>query len=141
MTNITRFEPLFTEPFEEFFRRVMRPVRWEMEGLPQDIRIDVRENDAGYVVKADLPGMRKEDVKVTIEGNTVSIAAESREEKDVKEAGKLIRSERRYGSLYRSFMLDHDVDEAAAVATFTNGTLELTLPKKATSAVKTLAIQ
>lgn len=141
MTRIARFEPLFTEPFDAFFRRVTQPVRWEVEGLPQEIRIDVRENETGYVVKADLPGVSKDGVKVTIDGNAVAIGAEVRKERDVEEGGKLIRSERQYGTLYRSFMLETDVDEAAATATFKDGTLELKLPKKATSAVKTLAIE
>lgn len=140
MTNLVRFEPLFTEPFDDLFRRMLKPVRWDLEGLPKDIRVDVRETDTGYTVKADLPGVKKDDVKVEIDGNVVTISAESREEKDVKEEGKLIRSERYYGSLYRSFSLGHDVDESAATAKFTDGTLELVLPKKATSAVKKLAI-
>jgi len=140
MTNLVRFEPLFTEPFDDLFRRMLKPVRWDFEGLPKDIRVDVRETDTAYTVKADLPGVKKDDVKVEIDGNVVTISAESREEKDVKEEGKLVRSERYYGSLYRSFSLGHDVDESAATAKFTDGTLELVLPKKATSAVKTLAI-
>jgi HSP20 family protein len=140
MTNLVRFEPLFTEPFDDLFRRMLKPVRWDFEGLPKDIRVDVRETDTGYTVKADLPGVKKDDVKVEIDGNVVTISAESREEKDVKEEGKLIRSERYYGSLYRSFSLGHDVDESAATAKFTDGTLELVLPRKATSAVKKLAI-
>ena len=140
MTNLVRFEPLFTEPFDDLFRRMLKPVRWDFEGLPRDIKVDVRETDTGYTVKADLPGVKKDDVKVEIDGNVVTISAESREEKDVKEGGKLIRSERYYGSLYRSFSLGHDVDESTATASFVDGTLELVLPKKATSAVKTLAI-
>ena len=140
MTNLVRFEPLFTEPFDDLFRRMLKPVRWDFEGLPRDIRLDVRETDTAYTVKADLPGVKKDDVKVEIDGNVVTISAEAREEKEVKEEGKLIRSERYYGSLYRSFSLGHDVDESAATAKFTDGTLELVLPKKATSAVKKLAI-
>jgi HSP20 family protein len=140
MTNITRFEPLFTEPFEDLFRRVWKPVRWELEGLPKDIRIDVHEGENAYTVKADLPGVKKEDIKVEIDGNVVTISAEAREEKEVKEKGKLVRSERYYGSLYRSFSLAHDIDESTATAKFTDGTLELTLPKKATSAVKSLTV-
>jgi HSP20 family protein len=140
MRNLARFEPLFTEPFEGMFRQMFKPVRFEFEGLPQDIRVDVQEGDAAYTVKADLPGVTKEDIRVEIEGNLVTISAESREEKEVKEQGKVIRSERYHGSLQRSFSLGHDIDEAAATAKLTDGTLELTLPKKATSAVKTLAI-
>lgn len=140
MTNITRFEPLFTEPFEDLFRRVWKPVRWELEGLPKDIRIDVHEGEKAYTVKADLPGVKKEDIKVEIDGNVVTISAEAKEEKEVKEKGKLVRSERYYGALYRSFSLGHEIDESAATAKYTDGTLELTLPKKATSAVKSLTI-
>ena len=140
MTNLIRFEPLFTEPFEDFFRRAFKPVRWEVEGLPKDIRVDVRETDTAYTVKADLPGVKKDDVNVEIDGNVVTISAEAKEEKDVTEKGKVVRSERYYGSLDRTFSLGHDVDETAATAKFADGTLELVLPKKATSAVKKLAV-
>jgi HSP20 family protein len=140
MRNLTRFEPLFTEPFEGLFRQMFKPVRFELEGLPQDIRVDVQEADAAYTVKADLPGVKKDDIRVEIEGNLVTISAEAREEKEVKEQGKVIRSERYQGALQRSFSLGHDIDEAAATAKLADGMLELTLPKKATSAVKTLAI-
>jgi HSP20 family protein len=140
MRELTRFEPLFTEPFEDMFRRMLRPVRFELEGLPKDIRIDVQEAEKAYVVKADLPGVKKDDIKVEIDGDVVTISAEAREEKEVKEQGKVIRSERYHGTLQRSFSLGHDIDEAAAEAKLTDGTLELTLPKKATSAVKSLPI-
>jgi HSP20 family protein len=139
MRSLTRFEPLFTEPFEDMFR-LFKPVRFELEGLPKDIRVDVQESDAAYTVKADLPGVKKDDIRVEIDGNLVTISAEARTEKEVKEQGKVIRSERYHGALQRSFSLGHDIDEAAATAKLTDGTLELTLPKKATSAVKTLAI-
>jgi HSP20 family protein len=140
MRSLTRFEPLFTEPFEDMFRQMFKPVRFELEGLPKDIRVDVEEGDAAYTVKADLPGVKKDDIRVEIDGNLVTISAESREEKEVKEKGKVIRSERYHGALQRSFSLGHDIDESAATAKLTDGTLELTLPKKATGAVKTLAI-
>jgi len=141
MRELTRFEPLFTEPFEGMFRRMLKPVRWEFEGLPTDIRIDVQESDNAYVVKADLPGVKKDDIRVEIDGDVVTISAEAREEKEVKERGKVIRSERYRGALQRSFSLGHEVDESAAAAKLTDGTLELTLPKKATSAAKKLTIQ
>jgi HSP20 family protein len=122
------------------FRRMFKPARWEFEGLPKDIRIDVQENDKAYIVKADLPGVKKDDIKVEIDGDVVTISAEAREEKEVKEKGKVIRSERYHGALQRAFSLGHDIDESAAEAKLTDGTLELTLPKKATSKVKALPI-
>jgi HSP20 family protein len=140
MRELTRFEPLFTEPFEDMFRRMFKPVRFELEGLPKDIRIDVQEGEKAYTVKADLPGVKKDDIKVEIDGDVVTISAEAREEKEVKEKGKVVRSERYHGALQRSFSLGHDIDESAAEAKLTDGTLELTLPKKATSAVKSLPI-
>jgi len=140
MASIMRFDP-FADSFEDMVRRVFRPVRWEGEEQPLQIKVDVEEDDKSYKVKAEVPGVKKEDINVQIDGNMVSISAESKREKDVKQNGKVIRSERYYGSLYRSFSLGQDVDQAGATAKYTDGILELTLPKKAASAVKKLAVQ
>lgn len=140
MANITRFDP-FSDTFEDFFRRVFRPVRWEVEGAPMEIKVDVEESDKAYIVKAEVPGVKKEDINIQIDGNVVSIKAETKREKEVKEKGNVIRSERYYGSLFRSFSLGHDVDQAEASAKYTDGILELTLPKKTTAAAKKLTVQ
>lgn len=140
MANIARFDP-FADPFDDLVRRVFKPVRWEADAQPLQIKVDVEENDKAYTVKAEIPGVKKEDINVQIEGNQVSITAESKQEKDVKENGKVIRSERYYGSLYRSFSLGQDVDQGAAVAKYADGILNLTLPKKATAATKKLTVQ
>ena len=147
MANITRFDPFLTrfdpfgEPFEDIFRRMLRPVRWEAEGTPLQIKIDVEENDKDYTVNAEIPGVKREDINVHIDGNVVSISAESKREKEVKEKGKLIRSERYYGSLSRSFSLGHDIDESQASAKYADGVLELKLPKKTSAAAKKVAVQ
>jgi HSP20 family protein len=141
MANIVRFDP-FTDSVEDLFRRVLAPVRWEgEEQQPLRIKVDVEEDDKSYKVKAEIPGLKKEDINVQIDRNQVSISAESKREKEVKEKGKVIRSERYYGSLYRSFTLGQEVDQAGASAKYTDGILELTLPKKATSETKKLAVQ
>jgi HSP20 family protein len=140
MANMTRFDP-FADPFEDLVRRMFKPVRWESDAQPLQIKVDVEENDKAYTVKAEVPGVKKEDINVQIEGNQVSITAESKQEKDVKENGKVIRSERYYGSLFRSFSLGQDVDQAAAIAKYADGILQLTLPKKATAATKKLTVQ
>ena len=140
MANVTRFDP-FADSFDDLFRRMFRPVRWEVEGAPTEIKVDVEENDKAYVVKAEIPGVKKEDINVQIDGNVVSIGAESKREKDVAEKGKVIRSERYYGSLMRSFSLAHDINAAEANAKYADGVLELTLPKKTTVAAKKLAVQ
>ena len=140
MANIARFDP-FNDSVEELFRRMLKPIRWESEEQSLQIKIDVEEDDKSYKVKAEVPGVKKEDINVQIEGNQVSISAEARREKEVKDKGKVIRSERYYGSLFRSFSLSHDVDQAGANAQYTDGILELTLPTKAGSETKKLTVQ
>jgi HSP20 family protein len=140
MANLVRFDP-FGDPFDDLVRRVFKPIRWEGEDQPLQIKLDVEESDKAYTVKAEVPGVKKEDINIHIDGNQVSISAESKKEKDVKENGKVIRSERYYGALYRSFSLGQDVDQAGASAKYSDGILQLTLPKKATSAAKKLTIQ
>ena len=105
------------------------------------IKMDVKENDNAYTVHADIPGVKKEDIHVNIEGNQVSISAETRMEKEEKEGEKVLRSERYSGKVSRSFTLAHDVDEAQAQAKYNDGVLELTLPKKAATSARKLAIQ
>lgn len=140
MPNIARFDP-FADSFEDLVRLVFKPVRWEGANQPLQIKVDVEENDKSYQVKAEIPGVKKDDISIQIDGNQVSISAESKQEKDVKENGKVIRSERYYGSLYRSFSLGQDVDQSGATAKYADGILELTLPKKATSAARKLTVQ
>ena len=140
MANIARFDP-FADSFEDLVRRMFKPVRYEGDAQPLQIKVDVSEDDKAYTVKAEVPGIKKEDINVQIDGNQVSISAESKQEKDVKENGKVIRSERYYGSLYRSFSLGQDVDQAAATAKYADGILQLTLPKKASAATRKLTVQ
>ena len=139
MANIARFDPF--DPFDDVMRRLLKPVRWETEVQPLQIKVDVEENDKSYTVKAEIPGVKKEDINVQIDGNQVSISAEAKQEKDVKENGKVIRSERYYGSMYRSFALGQDVDSGAANARYADGILQLTLPKKPSAATKKLSVQ
>jgi HSP20 family protein len=127
MANLTRYDP-FGDLDDMFKGLMLRPVRFEQQ-VPQ-IKIDVKENDGAYVIRADIPGVKKEDIKVDVDGNVISISAEVKEEKEQKEGGRVIRSERYYGSMSRSFSLGQDVDEKTAKAKYTDGVLELTLPKK-----------
>ncbi len=138
MSNIVRQEP-FDVAFPEFFRSLMRPMRFDVEPA-LEIRIDLKENDQSYTVRADIPGVRKEDIDVTIDGNVVSIRAEVKREKE--ETGeKMLRSERYYGSVSRSFTLASDVDEKTAIAMYADGVLELTLPKKAGTVSRRLQVK
>ncbi len=108
--------------------------RWAM-------KIDVAEKDGEYTVLAEVPGVRKEDIQVDIEGDVVSISAEARAAKDLKEGEHVVHSERYFGKISRSFRLGQEVDQAKASATYTDGVLELVLPKKVAASGKRLTIQ
>jgi HSP20 family protein len=127
MANLTKYDP-FGDIDDLFKGFMLRPVRLDQQ-LPQ-IKVDVTESNGAYVVRADIPGVKKEDISVDVEGNMVSISAEVRKEKEEKQGTRVIRSERYVGSMSRSFSLAHDVDDKAAQAKYTDGVLELTLPKK-----------
>jgi len=139
MTKLTRYDPL-----DDFFRGFfVRPVEMGGAGAlaeAPDIKLDVKEQEKAYVVHAEMPGIKKEDIHVSIDGAVVSISAERKEEKEVKEGERVLRSERYFGKVSRSFQLGQDIDDSAASAKFTDGVLELTLPKKAATQSKRLAI-
>ncbi|WP_296490732.1 Hsp20/alpha crystallin family protein [Rhodoferax sp.] len=141
MNKLSVLDTSMKDPFESVFRGFLAPLRISGSGDELDIKLDVVENDDAFKVHADLPGVKKEDINVRIDGNRVHIDAEARREKDVKEKGKVVRSERYYGTVSRVFTLSQDVDDAKAVAKYENGVLTLELPKKAGAAAKKLAIQ
>jgi HSP20 family protein len=142
MANVSRYDPFQIsafDPLEDVFKGFFRPVR--IEGAPDvQIKMDVKEGDENYTVHADIPGVKKEDIHVTIEGNQVSITAESKQEKEVKEGEKVLRSERYFGKVSRSFSLANDIDESSAQAKYADGVLELTLPKKSATSAKKLVV-
>jgi HSP20 family protein len=138
--NELRIPDLFEADMPAAFRGLWRPWRFEGDDTAPQIRLDVRETDKDYAVKAEIPGVKKEDIDVRIDGNQVTISAEVKQDKEEKKDGRVLRSERRYGYASRTFSLGSDVDSSAADAKYTNGVLELKLPKKATSGAKKLAI-
>jgi HSP20 family protein len=136
--DVARFSP-FMDVDDWFNNFGMRPFSREMEAAPQ-IRMDLTENDKSYVVRAEIPGVNKEDIKVTVDGNMVSISAEVKREKEEKKGEKVLCRERYQGSSYRSFTLSGNVDESKTQAKYDNGVLELTLPKKNGNGHKEIAI-
>jgi len=142
MSNLARynlFDDAFGDMMKGFFVRPMAPMAFE--GQPEvQIRIDVKENDKAYTVHADIPGVKKDDIKVDLDGNMVSIRAEVKKSSEEKKGDKVLRSERYEGMAQRSFTLPGEIDVAAADAKYENGVLDLTLPKKAGAGAKTLAI-
>ncbi|HUW36866.1 MAG TPA: Hsp20 family protein [Rhodocyclaceae bacterium] len=118
---------------------MLRPVLRGVEAEPQ-IKIEVSEEDKAYLVKAEIPGVKKEDIHVSVEGNQISISAEVKKEKEEKEGKRVIRSERYYGKVYRSFSLGQEVDQGGAQAKYADGVLELTLPKKPGTTATKIAV-
>lgn len=128
MSALTRLDPL-DDMFPQLFRGFMSPLA-QRHPAPADIRIDVSETDQAYTVQAEIPGAKKDDIRVSVEGNVVSISAEVKSEKEEKQGERVLVRERYYGSTSRSFRLASNVDEKAAEARFENGVLKLTLPKR-----------
>jgi HSP20 family protein len=117
----------------------MAPVLRELEQAPR-MKVDIEETDKAYILRADVPGANREDITVTVDGNTVAITANV-EQQRVDPNGNMINMERIYGEEYRVFTLPQEVDEANAEARIENGVLVLTLPKKSGSAAKKLDIR
>ena len=140
MANITRYDP-FNDIDDIFKGLFVRPMRFDLEGAPQmKMKIDVTKGDDTYTVKADIPGVKKDDIQVSVDGNEVTISGEIKKESEEKKGEEVLRSERYYGKVSRSFTLPHDVDEAKVVAKYADGVLKLTLPMKSKAATRKITV-
>ncbi|HEY0877068.1 MAG TPA: Hsp20/alpha crystallin family protein [Zeimonas sp.] len=141
MTRLSVYDP-FADVFPELFRGFLQPATRSggESGGALEIRLDVKEANGEYKVQAEMPGVKKDDIQVQIDGNRVSISAEVKRESEEKQGERVLRSERYYGSIGRSFQLASEIDESAASARFEDGVLTLTLPKKQAPASKRLQI-
>lgn len=136
MAGLTRIDP-----FRDFWPELMG--RWAVrapEGTPTEIKLDVSETEKAYEVKAEIPGAKKEDIHLRVDGNTVSISAERRQEREQKDGERVLLRELSYGSVARAFTLAHDIDEREVVAKLEDGLLKLTLPKRQGSSAKRIEI-
>jgi len=146
MANITRFDP-FNEmarfdPFMDMnalFKGFGRPLMRDFEYEPQ-MKMDVSEANGSYMVKAEIPGVNKNDIHISIDGNVVSISAEVKKEKEEKKGEKVLRSERYFGKVSRSFTLASEVDSDKVQAKYADGLLEVTMPKKAGEHKKSITV-
>ena len=142
MANITRYDP-FNELVDDLFKGfLVRPMAYEgrvADALPR-MKVDVAEKNGAYVVKAELPGVKKDDIHVSIDGAQVTLEAEVKQEK-TSDDERVLHTERTYGKVTRSFSLPQELDEAKVEAKFQDGVLELNLPKKQAAARKQITIQ
>jgi len=130
--------------FDDFFKDVapgfyVKPLHGDP--LPAQLKVDVKETPAAYLVQAEVPGVPKEDIQVTVEGNVVTLRAEVKQQDAQHRDEKLLRSERYFGAVSRSFQLPVDIDQAQAKARYEHGVLSLTLPKKSASGGQRLSIE
>ena len=146
MVNIARYAR-FDDAFDQLLRGfVVRPVAPtnDSDDSAVKVRADIAENDKAYIVYAELPGVKKEDIQISIDGDQVVISAEARREKnagEVKDDERVLRAERYIGKFQRAFALGSAIDEDATSARYVDGVLELTLPKKAVAAAKRITVQ
>lgn len=136
--DIARYDPFAN--IDDLFRSFgMRPL--SIEGEAPAIKVDITEDDKSYKVRAEIPGVKKEDVKVQVEGNRVTISCETKQEKEEKEGERIIAREIYQGSSYRSFNMASEVDETKAEAKYENGMLELMLPKKEGTSARRIEVK
>jgi len=149
MQTVQLYDPFSRAGLDDLFRGLFKPVQVARDAAVA-IKVDVTEKDGAYVVHAEIPGVNRDDIQVTIEGSQVTIAAEVKRTVDVKDGNgkddarhdeRVLRSERYYGAVYRSFVLPVELDEVASAAKYENGVLELKLAKKAAVAGRKLTIQ
>ena len=151
MANLTHYrasEPWagqngMQDPIDQLLRGFfVRPLSLEPQnwGQTTPLRMDVSEHEHAYQLVAEIPGVRKEDINVSINGGEVTISAEVKNEKEAREGERTLRSERFYGKLARTIVLEVPVDEAGAEARYVDGVLELTLPKSQSAMPKRITV-
>ena len=151
MANVTNYRPAeqwtgqngMQDPIDQLFRGFfVRPLSLDPQnwGQAAPVRIDVAENEREYRLMAEIPGVRKEDINVSINGGEVTISAEVKNEKEAREGERTLRSERFYGKVSRTLVLEYPVEESGAEARYVDGVLELTLPKSQASMPKRITV-
>lgn len=142
MNELRTLDPFALDPFDDAVRSLLRPWQVRMPDAAPRIRIDLSEQDGSYSLKAEIPGVKKDDIDIRVDGNTVTISAEVKSEKEEKgNGGRMLRQERQEGYTSRSLTLACPVDEDKVQATYKDGVLALTLPKKADTSTRRIAVK
>jgi HSP20 family protein len=143
MSNLTRYDP-FNDLVDDFFKGFfVRPYGYEPREATVALRmkVDVAEKNGSYLVTAEVPGVKKEDIRVSVDGAQVTLEAEVKQEREAGKDERVLHVERAYGKATRSFSLPQEIDEAKVEAKYRDGLLELTLPKKAAAQRKQITVQ
>ena len=137
MTRGSLFDDLLRDVAPGFY---VRPLHGNPLPTPAQIKVDVKESDKMFTVFAEVPGVAKEDIHVSVDGSLVTLSAEVKQQDSQTSDETVLRSERYYGAVSRSFQLPQDIDQTQAKAKYDNGVLTLTLPKKLAGGSQRLAI-
>lgn len=151
MKNIVKSTPtrnmgwsLFDDNLDNLFEGFFRPIRRETGAAVADGNLlpltDISENEHAFTVRAELPGIKKEDINITVQDGILTISGESKSETEKKEGDRIIRQERRYGKFLRNMQLNQQVDESQVEASYRDGVLELVLPKRAEAKPKKISV-
>jgi len=132
--------------FDEFFRDFplgysVRPLHGDPLPSPDKIKVEVKENGDNIVVQAEIPGVSKDDIDISIDGSVLTIRAEVKQYDADRDDDKVLHSERYYGSVQRSFSLPSRVAQEKASADYKDGMLILTLPKETPNGAKKIAVK
>ena len=146
LSEMTRWQREMERMFDDFFGRRWEPfrvARWLPSGVgvsPPSVELDVYEEKDEIVAKAEVPGLEKEDIEVSIADSTLTIKGEKKKEEEVKEED-YYRLERSYGSFVRSVELPREVQADKVKATFKNGVLEIRMPKSEEAKKKEIKVK
>ena len=142
MNTLTSRSSLFDEFFRDFAPGFyVRPLHGDPLPTPAQIKVDVKESDKAYTVQAEVPGVSKDEIHVNLDNNVVTLRAEVKQQDRQSQGEKVLRTERYYGAVSRSFQLPQEIDVAQARARYDSGVLTLTLPKKSGSGAQRLVIE
>jgi HSP20 family protein len=141
MVAVTRYDPLGSLVDDFFKGFLVRPVLSDGRDVATRLKVDVSEQNGAFKVLAEIPGVKKDDIQVTVDGDEVAISAEVKQEKELKEGERVVHSERHFGKVARAFRLGYEIDQAKVQAKYADGVLELTLPKKAAAETRKITIQ
>lgn len=141
MSHLTRFS---SNTLNDLFGQMGSPAYFirplHGESLPTDFKVDINENKHSFNIKAQIPGVKKEDINISVDGPLVTIQAHIKQLDEKTEDDKVVRSECYYGTTSRSFQLPVEVDASGTKASYENGVLQLQLPKKVGGSVKQIKV-
>jgi len=138
LTTRNDYRTPVVSPFDSLFSNLLGDWGLTSSKIPP---VDITETDKAYIVEAELPGYKQEDVKVNIEKHVLRLSSAKQSAKEEKDENKLLICERHAQSFERSFSLPEDVDEAMIEGEFANGVLTVTLPKKEVVQPKSIEVK